>query len=89
MQYITFAIAIISSILSVLSFFKNDKKDSNKKASDVSYKQGQTDQLLKTIMDKLDKIENKLDSYDKDIDERINTALDHHIKEYHFHRADN
>lgn len=83
MQYITFATAILASVLSVVTFFKNDKKDDNKKTSDVSYKQGQTDQMLKNIMDKLEKIESKLDSYEKDIDDRINIALDHHLKEYH------
>jgi hypothetical protein len=83
MQYITLAIAIIGSILSVVSFFRNDKKDDNKKASDTSYKQGQTDQMLKNIMDKLEKIESKLDCYEKDMDERINIALEHHIREYH------
>lgn len=83
MQYITLTIAIIGSILSVVSFFRNDKKDANKKASDTSYKQGQTDQMLKNIMDKLEKIESKLDYYEKDMDERISIALEHHIKEYH------
>lgn len=83
MQYITFATAILASLLSVVTFFKNDKKDDNKKTSDVSYKQGQTDQMLKNIIDKLEKIESKLDGYDKDIDDRISIALDHHLKEYH------
>ena len=34
-------------------------------------------------MDKLDKIEAKLDNFDKDIDDRIKIALEHHVKEYH------
>ena len=83
MQYITSTIAIIGSILSVVSFFSNVKKHDNKKASDTSYKQGQTDQMQKNIMDKLEKIESKLDCYEKDMDERINIALEHHIREYH------
>lgn len=83
MQYITLAIAIIGSILSVTTFFRNDKKDSNKKETDISYKQGQTDQMLKNIMDKLEKIEKNLEKFDDDIDKKIFDALEHHVKEYH------
>lgn len=41
------------------------------------------DTQIKQILNKLDKIDSKLDNYDKEIDERINIALEHHIKEYH------
>ena len=31
----------------------------------------------------LNKIENKLDTYDTEIDDRIEKAINNHIKEYH------
>lgn len=83
MQYVTFAIAIIGSVISVTTFFDNKKTKSNKDIAKEQYEKGKLDSTLSTIMEKLDKIEKKLDNYDKDTDDRINIALDHHVKEYH------
>lgn len=83
MQYITFTIAIIGSIISVTTFFDNKKNKSNKDIAKEQYEKGKLDSTLATIMDKLDKIEAKLDNFDKDIDDRIKIALEHHVKEYH------
>lgn len=83
MIYITLSIAIIGCIISVVSFFNGRKDKSNDEVSKMQYNQGKTDQILKNIMDKLDKIEAKLDSYDNEIDTRIDKAIEIHIREYH------
>ena len=83
MQYITFAIAIIGSIISVTTFFDNKKNKSNKDIAKEQYEKGKLDSTLSNIIQKLDKIEAKLDTFDSDIESRIKEALDHHVKEYH------
>ena len=83
MQYITFAIAIIGSIISVTTFFDNKKNKSNKDIAKEQYEKGKLDSTLANIMQKLDKIEAKLDTFDSDIESRIKDALEHHGKEYH------
>ena len=83
MQYITFAIAIIGSIISVTTFFDNKKNKSNKDIAKEQYEKGKLDSTLANIMQKLDKIEAKLDTFDSDIESRIKAALEHHVKEYH------
>ena len=76
-------ISILGAIMSVVSLILNRKDKSNKDTEKESYKWGMIDAQIKQILNKLDKIDNKLDSYDKEIDEKIETALKHHIKEYH------
>lgn len=83
MQYITFAIAIIGSIISVTTYFDNKKNKSNSNVAKEQYEKGKLDATLNSILEKLNKIENKLDNYDKEIEERIEIAIKHHIKEYH------
>ena len=83
MQYITFAIAIIGSIISVTTFFDNKKVKSNKDIAKEQYEKGKLDSTLSNIIQKLDKIESKIDGFDETIEERIKVALDHHVKEYH------
>ena len=83
MQYITFAIAIIGSVISVTTFFDNKKTKSNKDIAKEQYEKGKLDSTLANIMQKLDKIEAKLDTFDSDIESRIKDALEHHVKEYH------
>ncbi len=74
---------IISIIISGASLILGRKDKSNHDTADRNYRQGILDQQLKTITDKLDKIERKLDNYDTEIDTRIDKALSIHIKEYH------
>ena len=83
MQYITFAIAIIGSVISVTTFFDNKKTKSNKDIAKEQYEKGKLDSTLSNIIQKLDKIEAKLDTFDSDIESRIKEALEHHVKEYH------
>lgn len=85
---IALALSILGSVISVLSLIFNRKDKSNKDAGDTSYRQGQIDMQLKNILGKLEKIENKLDGYDNEIEEKINIALEHHIKEWHKHKGE-
>lgn len=80
---IALALSILGSVISVSSFVLNRKDKSNKDSGDNSYRQGQIDTQLKNILNKLEKIEDKLNVYDEEIDKKIDIALEHHIREYH------
>ena len=86
MQYVTFAIAIIGSLISVSSFVLNRKDKSNK---DIKEEQKQFDKnnlieyRLTKIEQNIEKILNKLDVYEKEIDDRIKVAIDNHVAIYH------
>lgn len=80
---IALALSILGSVISVCSFALSRKDKSNKDTQNDGYKWGMIDTQIKQILNKLDKIDSKLDNYDKEIDERIEVALEHHIKEYH------
>lgn len=80
---ITLALSILASCISVASFVLNRKDKSNKDAEHDSYKWGKIDTQINQILEKLEKIDKKLDNYEKEIDDRIEIALEHHIKEYH------
>lgn len=80
---VALSISIISCIIGVASFVLNRKDKSNKDTSEDAYHLGQIDTKLKNIENVLNKIENKLDSYDKEMEEKITVALKHHIAEYH------
>lgn len=80
---IALAISILSVVMTVVNFALNRKDKSNKDAKDDSYKLGQIETKLSNIEKTLEKIENKLNGYDKEIDEKIEEAIEHHIKEYH------
>lgn len=76
-------IAIIGSVLGVVTFFKNGKDKSNQETKDESYKWGKFDAKLDNIEKSLGKIEDKLDNYDIEVKQKINEAMEHHINEYH------
>lgn len=80
---IALIISIIGCTISVISFALTRKDKSNKDTETESYKFGKLDMQLENIMEKLTKIEDKLDFYDKDIDERIGKAIENHIAIYH------
>lgn len=80
------ALSILSVVVTVLNFAFNrkdkavkDTKELDEDKSDqklINYRLGQVEV-------KLDKILDKLDSYDKEIDERVKKAIEQHIREYH------
>ena len=83
---IALALSILGSVISVSTFALNrrdkaikDKGEQDKETADqklIDYRLGQVEK-------KLDKILDILDSYDKEIDERVNKALEQHVKYYH------
>lgn len=77
------ALSILASVISVSSFVLNRKDKSNQDTEKDSYKWGSIDEKLSNIEKTLAKIEDKLDTYDKEVDEKIDVAFKHHIKEYH------
>ena len=77
------ALSILASVISVSSFVLNRKDKSNQDTEKDSYKWGSIDEKLSNIEKTLAKIEDKLDTYDKEVDEKIDVAFKHHINEYH------
>lgn len=80
------ALSILASVISVASFVlsRKDKaiKDT-KELDEESSNQKLIDYRLTQVEKKLDKILDLLDSYDKEIDIRVDKALEQHIKLYH------
>lgn len=78
---IALALSILGSVISVSTFVLNrkDKAVQNTKENHQELIEYQ----LKELKDDVKQILNKLDKYDKDIDDRIDKALDLHIQMYH------
>ena len=76
-------LSVLASVIAVSSFVLSRKDKSNQDTEKDSYKWGSIDEKLSNIEKTLAKIEDKLDSYDKEVDEKIDVALKHHINEYH------
>lgn len=87
---IALAITIINCVLGVITFANNRKKDvvgevkeeNREKVVDVADKK-LIEYRLEQVEKKLDRILDILDTYDKEIDERVEKALEDHIKIYH------
>ena len=79
-------ISIISTVISITNFALVRKDKSNK---DIKEEQKQFDKnnlieyRLTKIEQNIEKILNKLDVYEKEIDDRIKVAIDNHIAIYH------
>ena len=80
---IALVISIISVVITVSNFVLGRKDKSNKDVENESYKWGTIDQQIKQIIAKLDKIDDKLDNYDKEIEEKVEKAIKQHEKLYH------
>lgn len=87
---IALALSILSSVISVSSFVlsrkdkavKDTKEEGKEKVVDIADKK-LIEYRLEQVEKKLDKILDLLDTYDKEIDERVEKALNEHIKIYH------
>lgn len=87
---IALGITIINCVLGVVTFFNNRKKDvvgevkeeSKEKVVDVADKK-LIEYRLEQVEKKLDKVLDILDTYDKEIDEKLEKAFEQHIKMYH------
>lgn len=84
---ISMAIAIIGCVLAVLSFFFGRRDKSVKDSAEEQYKMGQIDAKLETISKQIENLSQKLDTFDREIDLRIEKAIELHIKAYH-HKGD-
>lgn len=82
---ISLIISGVSIVFCIANFVRTGNKDIKQDTSKDSYKQGLLDAQLKQIFEKLDKIETKLDSYDNEINVRIDKAIQQHIDIYHTH----
>ena len=80
---VALSLSILGTVISVLSLIFNRKDKSNKDTEETSYRQGQLDMQIKQILAKLEKIDKKLDTYDREIEERIKVAMENHIAIYH------
>lgn len=80
---ISLIISIVSIVFVIVSFVVSRKDKSNSDVEKDSYKQGVLDQKLKNIMDKLDKIETKLDNMENETKKIVQEEMDKHIAIYH------
>lgn len=80
---ISLGISIISIIFCIATFVRTGNKDVKEDTSKDSYKWGQLDAKLSNLEKQVDKILSKLDTFELEIDTKIEKALDNHIKQYH------
>ena len=83
---IALAISIIGVIISVSSFVlsRKDKAVSHEAEEQKQFSKHDLIQYrLEKIEQNIEKILNKLDFYDKEIEEKVNKAIDNHIATYH------
>lgn len=83
---LTIAISIISVVIAVCSFVLSRKDKSNKDIKEEQKQFSKHDLIeyrLEKIEQNIEKILNKLDFYDKEMDEKIKVAIKHHIAEFH------
>lgn len=90
MQYVSVVTTVISLIFCVLTFFfnrnsdtKKDSKDEREEAKATQYKWGVMETKLDNLSKQVDKILDKLDSYDKEFDDKIKAAIAEHEKRFH------
>ena len=81
MEYLPMIISIIVCVVSVITLILN-RKDKAIKDSKENH-QELIEYQLKELKDDVKSILAKLDKYEKDIDEKIDKAIDMHIKLYH------
>ena len=78
---ITIAISIISVVIAISSFVLGRKDKAVKDAKENNL------ELINYRLDKLDenvqKILDKLDTFDSEVEDKIQKAIEHHRKEYH------
>jgi len=78
---IALALSILSGVMGVVNFVTN-RKDKAVKETKESH-QDLIEYQLKELKEDVKAILNKLDRYDKDIDDRVDKAIELHIKMYH------
>lgn len=82
---ILFIINCISIVINIVSFIRNGNKDIKQDTSKDSYKWGQLDAKLSNLEKQVDKILSKLDTFEIEVDTKIQKAIENHEKQYHNH----
>ena len=83
---ITLVISIIGVIISVSAFIMTRKDKSNSDVKEEQKEFSKHDLMnyrLEKIEQNIEKILNKLDFYDKEIEEKVNKAIAVHVANYH------
>lgn len=83
---ITLVISIIGVVISVSAFIMSRKDKSNSDVKEEQKEFSKHDLInyrLEKIEQNIEKILKKLDFYDKEIDEKVNKAMENHIAIYH------
>ena len=76
-------ISIISLGMTVLNLFFNRKDKSNSDVAKDSFKMGVLEEKIDNLSKQVEKILAKLDSYDHEIDVRIDKAFKNHFAIFH------
>ena len=79
-------ISIISVVIAISSFVVNRKDKSNEKTKEEQKEFSKNDLIqyrLEKIEQNIEKILNKLDFYDKEIEEKVEKAIAVHVANYH------
>lgn len=76
-------ISIISLGITIINLFFNRKDKSNSEVAKDSYKMGILEEKIDNLSKQVEKILAKLDSYDHEIDVRIDKAIKNHIAIFH------
>lgn len=82
---ISLGISIISIIFCIAAFVRTGNKDVKEDTSKDSYKWGQLDAKLSNLEKQVDKILSKLDTFEIEVDTKIQKAIENHEKQYHNH----
>ena len=82
---ISLGISIISIIFCIATFVRTGNKDVKEDTSKDSYKWGQLDAKLSNLEKQVDKILLKLDTFEIEVDTKIQKAIENHEKQYHNH----
>lgn len=76
-------LSLCSFTLSFVATYMTQKRASRQELEKKAGVDKLIEYQLKELQEDVKKILSKLDYYDKDVDERIEKAMEHHIAEYH------
>lgn len=90
MQYVSLGLSIITGIICILTFFfnrndntKKDEKEDKEEAKSTQYKWGVMETKLDNVSKQVDKILDKLEINDKEVDAKIKLAIEEHERRFH------
>ena len=80
---ISLGISIISIVFCIATFVRNGNKDIKRDSIEEASKWGRLEERLNNLEKQVNKILDKLDTFEIEIDTKIEKALENHIKQYH------